>query len=144
MANMYPFHIALPAYDLETARDFYRGVLGLEEKRSAFNWVDFDFFGHQMSVHLVKKRIGRHIGHIQSTKIDNDMVPARHFGVIMPKDDWEELRDRVRASDVQFVIEPKVRFAGREDEQGTFFLSDPSTNYLEFKYFAKAGERAWV
>lgn len=134
-----PFHLALPCYDLEESRKFYSDVLGLSEKRSAINWVDFDFFGHQLSLHLVGGKSGR----VESTLIDNDQVPARHFGLICGKGQWEELRDRVQRQGQRFIIGPKIRFAGRVGEQGTFFITDPSANYLEFKYFTDTSHGSW-
>lgn len=136
---MNPFHLALPAYDLEETRKFYMGVLGLTEKRSAINWVDFDFYGHQLSIHLVGGKLGR----VESTLIDNDQVPARHFGAILSKDEWEALRDRLSGQKQKFIIGPKIRFQGKVGEQGTFFITDPSGNYLEFKYFTDTSKGPW-
>ena len=134
-----PFHLALPAYDLDETRKFYSHVLGLKEKRSAINWVDFDFFGHQLSLHLVGGKSGR----VESTLIDSDQVPARHFGLICSKEQWEQIKDTVQQSKQRFIIGPKIRFAGKHGEQGTFFISDPSGNYLEFKYFTDTTQGPW-
>jgi extradiol dioxygenase family protein len=136
---MRPFHLALPAYDLDETRRFYADTLGLTQKRSAINWVDFDFFGHQLSLHLVGGKLGR----AESTLIDNDQVPARHFGLICSKEEWESLRERLSGLKQRFIIGPKIRFAGKHGEQGTFFLTDPSGNYLEFKYFTDTTEGPW-
>ncbi len=136
---MQPFHLALPAYDLDETRRFYTQVLGVEEKRSAINWVDFDFFGHQLSMHLVGGKTGR----IESTLIDSDQVPARHFGLICSKAEWEKIRDRLSGKGQNFIIGPKIRFAGKVGEQGTFFITDPSGNYLEFKYFTDSTHGSW-
>lgn len=134
-----PFHLALPAYDLDETRKFYSQVLGLKEKRSAINWVDFDFFGHQLSLHLVGGKSGR----VESTLIDSDQVPARHFGLICLKEQWEQIKETVQQSKQRFIIGPKIRFAGKHGEQGTFFISDPSGNYLEFKYFTDTSQGPW-
>lgn len=136
---MHPFHLALPAHDIQKTREFYTNILGCAERRSAFNWVDFDFFGHQLTVHLVLAKAER----IESTLIDGDQVPARHFGMVLPKLEWEALRDRLVASNQRFVIGPRVRFAGREGEQGTMFVVDPSGNYLEFKHFSDTSRGPW-
>lgn len=136
---MTPFHLALPAYDLEETRKFYTDVLGLTEKRSAINWVDFDFYGHQLSIHLVGGKLAR----VESTLIDSDQVPARHFGAILSKSEWEALRDRLADLKQKFIIGPKIRFQGKVGEQGTFFLTDPSGNYLEFKYFTDTSKGPW-
>ena len=134
-----PFHLALPAYDLDETRKFYTSVLGLEEKRSAINWVDFDFFGHQLSFHLVGGKGGR----VESTLIDSDQVPARHYGLICTREQWDELKTRIETQRQRFIIGPKIRFSGRIGEQGTFFITDPSGNYLEFKYFTDTAKGPW-
>lgn len=136
---MHPFHLALPAYDLDETRRFYIDTLGLAEKRSAINWVDFDFFGHQLSVHLVGGKQGR----VESTLIDSDQVPARHFGLVLDKTDWDQLRERLASNNQKFIIGPKIRFQGKVGEQGTFFITDPSGNYLEFKYFTDTSKGPW-
>ena len=136
---MYPSHIAIPAYDLQKARDFYGAVLLQKEKRSAMNWVDFDFFGHQLTIHLVRERFDKP----ETQLIDGDQIPARHFGVILTKDAWEELRQRLASHAQTFLIGPKLRFAGAEGEQWTMFTVDPSGNYLEFKYFTDTSRGPW-
>lgn len=136
---MAAFHLAIPVYDLQKSREFYGTRLGLSEARSAFNWVDYNFYGHQLSLHLVNERPHRP----ESTSIDGDMVPARHFGMVLEQQDWEALRDRLLAEGQEFAIGPKLRFQGKDGEQGTFFLRDPSDNYLEFKYFSDNSKGVW-
>lgn len=128
-------HVALPSHDLQRARLFYNEVLGCAEMRSSLNWVDFDFFGHQLTCHLVRTKFERPEGHL----IDGDLVPSRHFGAILTKDNWEAIRSRLTHYDQTFVIGPRLRFAGRDGEQWTLFTQDPSGNYIEFKYFTGAG-----
>lgn len=125
-----PFHLAIPVHDLTTARVFYGTLLGCSEGRSAERWVDFDLFGHQLSVHLADH--GRIRAH---NPVDGDAVPIPHFGVILRWEDWHALADRLRAADQEFVIEPRIRFAGQVGEQATMFFLDPSGNALEFKSF---------
>ncbi len=138
-AQPIPFHLALPSNDLAKTREFYSKILGLTEKRSAFNWVDFDFFGHQVTFHLVKDVSER----LESTVIDGDQVPARHYGAILTHDDWEQLKSRLEQHNQRFIIGPRTRFQGKEGEQGTMFIVDPSGNYLEFKYFTDTSRGAW-
>lgn len=123
---MPPFHLALPVHDLDAARAFYGARLGCPEGRSAVRWVDFDFFGHQLSVHLVDA-----MDTTATNEVDGDEVPVRHFGVVLSWKDWEALHARLDG----FLIAPRVRFQGQVGEQGTFFLRDPSGNALEFKSF---------
>ena len=125
------FHLAFPVTDLEDTRSFYGELLGAPVGREDVRWIDFDFFGHQLSAHLVDE----HIGEDPTNAVDGDSVPCRHFGVILDWESWQELADRLRRADVQFVIEPHLRFAGRVGEQATMFFRDPSGNAIEFKAF---------
>lgn len=125
------FHLAFPVHDLAAAREFYGGVLGCREGRSSEKWVDFDLFGHQIVAHLAPERAGISA----STHVDTDDVPVPHFGIVLEMDDWKDLADKLTANGVEFVIEPKIRFAGEVGEQATMFFLDPSGNALEFKGF---------
>jgi extradiol dioxygenase family protein len=129
------FHLAFPVTSLEKARAFYGGVLGCREGRSAPDWVDFDFYGHQIVAHLAPGEAG----HRSTNAVDGDNVPVRHFGAILPMEDWGRLADKLRAASVTFVIEPHVRFKGEVGEQATMFLLDPCGNALEFKAFRDIG-----
>ncbi len=124
------FHLAFPVNDLEATRRFYGELLGCSEGRSAERWIDFDFFGHQISAHLADQREA-----VAANAVDGDPVPARHFGVILPWNDWEALRDKLVAAKVAFRIAPRVRFAGQVGEQATMFFDDPSGNAIELKAF---------
>jgi hypothetical protein len=129
---MIPFHLALPVHNLVAARGFYSGVLGCPVGREAARWIDFDFFGHQLSVHLVDTEDDAGA----RNEVDGDQVPARHFGAVLSVEQWMDLRDRLLAQGQLFLIEPKLRFEGKAGEQYTMFLPDPSGNALEFKAFA--------
>lgn len=126
------FHLAFGVDDLAAAREFYGGVLGCPEGRSCDIWIDFDLYGHQIVAHLDP-------GHRRppsSNPVDGHDVPVPHFGVLLEPADWNELARRLRAADVQFVIEPTTRFVGEPGEQSTMFVLDPAGNALEFKAFA--------
>jgi extradiol dioxygenase family protein len=127
-----PFHLAFPVHDLQLARQFYGGVLGCPEGRSSDAWIDFDLFGHQIVAHLAPEETG----HRQTSAVDGDDVPVRHFGVVLDMSAWTALADSLRSSGVRFIIEPHVRFQGQVGEQATMFFLDPSGNALEFKAFA--------
>lgn len=131
MTRAVAFHLAFPVRDLESTRAFYAGVLGCREGRSATDWVDFDFLGHQISAHVMPSACRASEAH----EVDGDDVPVRHFGAVLAWDDWHALRDRLRAAGATFRIEPHVRFRGEVGEQATMFLVDPSGNALEFKSF---------
>ena len=127
-----PFHLAFPVRDLASTRAFYAGLLGCPVGRSSDRWIDFDFFGHQISAHLAEGDA------LATNEVDGDDVPVRHFGVVLPMAGWRALAERLRAAGAEFLIEPRVRFQGQIGEQATFFLQDPSGNALEFKAFADA------
>ena len=129
---MTPFHLAIPVRDLAAARAFYGGVLGCPEGRSSTEWIDFDFFGHQLVCHAV---IRDEAGRAAHNPVDGDDVPVPHFGMVLEMPDWEALASRLKRAGVTFVIEPHVRFQGQPGEQATMFLTDPSGNALEFKAF---------
>ena len=126
------FHLAFPVKDLAQARRFYGELLGCPEGRSSPEWVDFDFYGHQIVAHLAPDECG----HRHTSAVDGEDVPVRHFGVILEPDAWRALADRLVAAGVRFLIEPQTRFAGLPGEQRTMFFLDPSGNALEFKAFA--------
>jgi extradiol dioxygenase family protein len=126
------FHLAFPVRDIAEARAFYGGLIGCAEGRSSANWVDFDFYGHQLVAHLAPDECG----HRATSAVDGHEVPVRHFGAIISLAEWEALAARLREANIEFVIEPYIRFKGETGEQATMFFLDPSGNALEFKAFA--------
>jgi uncharacterized protein len=126
------FHLAFPVHDLSLARAFYGGILKCPEGRSAPDWIDFDFFGHQVVAHLSK---GGPLKEGQN-EVDGDNIPVRHFGVILTPESWRETAKNLEAAGVSFLVPPKVRFEGQPGEQFTLFVRDPSGNALEFKAFS--------
>jgi extradiol dioxygenase family protein len=126
------FHLAFPVDDIEKARAFYGGLLGCTEGRSAEDWIDFDFYGHQIVAHLAPHEVGHRV----TSAVDGHDVPVRHFGAILPMDEWQRLADKLTDAGTKFVIEPYVRFKGEAGEQATMFFLDPCGNALEFKSFA--------
>ena len=132
MAEVRPFHYAFAVADLEVARDFYVNTLGAQEARSDELWVDFNFFGHQLSAHLI-------VDYPQSTYprslVDGDHIPIPHFGLVLTKPVWEQLAERLQALEVEFALEPKLRFKNTTGEQWSMFLYDPFLNGIEFKCF---------
>jgi extradiol dioxygenase family protein len=124
------FHLAYHVHDLDAARRFYGGVLGCREGRSTDTWVDFDFFGHQISLHLGEPFATTNTGHV-----GNHLVPMPHLGVVLELPDWQALAERLRAAGTSFVLDPQVRFEGEPGEQWTMFFRDPSGNPIEVKGF---------
>jgi extradiol dioxygenase family protein len=129
---MHPFHLAFPVTSLDKARDFYGGLLGCPEGRSSPDWVDFNLYGHQIVAHLSPGEAG----HRNTSEVDGDNVPVRHFGVVLSMPEWDALAAKLRAAGIKFIIEPHIRFKGQVGEQATMFFLDPCGNALEFKAFA--------
>lgn len=133
--SLQPFHLAIPVDDLEAAEAFYSGVMGCEQGRRSDQWIDFDFYGHQLVTHLAPDECSS----AQTNHVDGKAVPVKHFGVVLTPKDWRDLAKKFREAGRPFIIEPGIRFAGEPGEQGTFFLLDPAGNALEFKYFEDMG-----
>ena len=130
---MNPFHLAIPVKNLATSKTFYREVLGCPEGRSSAKWVDFNFFGHQLVIHE-DSQMNINDEHV-SNSVDGHDVPVPHFGVVLDWNDWVELSNLLKRKNIQFVIEPYIRFKGEVGEQATMFFMDPENNALEFKAF---------
>ncbi|QAY76771.1 VOC family protein [Sphingosinicella sp. BN140058] len=127
-----PFHLAFPVHDLDAARAFYGGLLGCPEGRSAAEWIDFDFYGHQIVAHLSPDAAPRP----HHNPVDGHDVPVPHFGAVLDMAAWRNLADRLQAAGVDFVIPPTIRFQGAPGEQATMFFLDPSGNAIEIKAMA--------
>jgi uncharacterized protein len=132
--NLPPFHLAIPVRDIAEARAFYGDLLGCPEGRSSESWVDFNFFGHQLVVHLHNDP-SRQRSIETSSLVDDHDVPVPHFGAVLDLDSWARLSDKLKAANIRFVVEPHIRFKGQSGEQATMFLLDPSGNAIEFKAF---------
>tara|TARA_Y100001960_G_C14534619_1_gene757816 strand:- start:96 stop:509 length:414 start_codon:yes stop_codon:yes gene_type:complete len=129
---MRPFHLAFPVDNLERTREFYTKMLGCKEGRSSDRWIDFDMYGHQVVAHLVDS-----VDNVQTNPVEDDDVPASHFGVILEMEQWLSLSKKLTKIEIKFIIEPHIRFKGKPGEQATMFFLDPSGNALEFKAFKK-------
>ena len=134
--SLRPFHLAFPVHDLTAARAFYGQVMGCAEGRSSDQWVDFDFFGHQLVAHLAPDNAGRDAGR---NHVDGHGVPVPHFGVVLTLEDFAGLAERMRGAGIKFEIEPYTRLKDQPGEQSTMFFRDPSGNAIEIKAFADLG-----
>jgi len=126
------FHLAFPVDDLNSTKDFYTKILGCKIGRSSETWIDFNFFGHQITAHLSVKRSDNNE---VKNKVDGKNVPVRHFGLVMDWQDWHQMKDKLISYKTNFLIEPYLRFKGEIGEQATLFVSDPSLNVIELKSF---------
>ena len=128
--KLLPFHLAIPVNDLEKSRNFYKNILGCQEGRSS-NWVDFNFFGHQLVIHYKEKESDD----TKTNPVDGKDVPIPHFGVILEWNDFQNFSKKLIEKKINFIIEPYIRFEGLPGEQATMFFKDPCGNALEFKSF---------
>ena len=129
--SLSPFHLAIPVWNLDTCRKFYRETLGCEEGRSSDIWVDFNFFGHQLVIHYKpKENKDLHTNHV-----DGKHVPVPHFGIVLPWNTFHTLAEDLTQKGIEFIIKPYIRFKGKVGEQATMFFLDPAGNALEFKAF---------
>lgn len=131
VTSMPPFHLAFPVRDLSEARKFYGELLGCPEGRSSEDWIDFNFYGHQIVAHLSPGECTS----AATSAVDNHEVPVRHFGAVLSIPAWEQLADKLKAAGTKFIIEPYIRFKGEVGEQATMFFQDPSGNAIEIKAF---------
>lgn len=131
MSNSPRFHLAFPVADLESSRRFYADLLGCSIGRTSQNWIDFNFYGHQITAHLKPDECQT----VRTNSVDKEEVPVRHFGLILEWSQWHQLAERLKTHQVDFLIQPQIRFAGETGEQATLFIQDPSGNALEFKSF---------
>ena len=126
-----PFHLAIPVSNLNLAKNWYGSILGCSLGRQSVEWIDINFFGHQLVVHLVPVNEEK----VFTNRVDGEKVPSRHFGVILTDNEWKKLVTRLQEKNIKFTIQPQTRFSGKAGEQSTFFIEDPFGNALEFKAF---------
>ena len=130
------FHLAFPVKSIGITKMFYHEVLGCPVGRSTEHWIDFDFFGHQISAHVSSEE-GLNG---EMSEVDGKQVPLRHFGAILSLEDWQALAQKLKVSGAEFILEPQIRYEGETGEQHVMFVSDPSGNALEFKAFKNQKE----
>ena len=128
--SLRPFHLAFPVLNIKKTKKWYTEILGCSVGRESEKWIDFNFFGHQISAHLI---IGQDA--VRSNPVDGKQIPVRHFGIILEPKEWNDLAVRLSDLKANFKVEPYTRFKGKKGEQSTMFVIDPSGNYLEFKSF---------
>ena len=130
--NVRPFHLAIPVTDIGIAHKFYKNILGCTVGRRSENWIDFNFFGHQVVAHYLDDTNYNDVTNI----VDGENVPSRHFGIIMQLFEWKNMLKMLKEKQIKFILKPQIRFKGEIGEQYTFFILDPFGNALEFKAFS--------
>ena len=130
------FHLAYTVTDLDSARRFYGELLGCQEGRSTDTWVDFNFFGNQLSLH-----VGEVVKRSKTTsKVDDISVPMPHFGCVLDWNSFNDLADKLQSKGIKFIVKPNVRFKDLSGEQATMFFEDYSGNAIEFKAYRNPSE----
>tara|TARA_Y100000746_G_scaffold75228_1_gene63193 strand:- start:1693 stop:2121 length:429 start_codon:yes stop_codon:yes gene_type:complete len=127
---MNPFHLAIPVNNIKTSTSFYQDILGCTKGRSSSEWVDFNFYGHQLVCHQVEDSKIKKFNHV-----DGEEIPVPHFGIILNWNEFDQLSKSLIDKNIEFIIKPTIRFAGKTGEQAIMFLKDPSDNAIEFKAF---------
>ena len=130
------FHLAFTVTDLESSRKFYGALLGCPEGRSSDTWVDFNFFGNQLSLH-VGDRVKQSKTH---SKVEDISVPMPHFGCVLDWNTFDHLGKKLKSAGIKFIIKPSVRFKGLAGEQATMFFEDYSGNAIELKAYRNPSE----
>ena len=130
------FHLAYTVIDLDSARSFYGDLLGCQEGRSTDTWVDFNFFGNQLSLH-----VGEAIKRSKTnSEVDDISVPIPHFGCVLDWSSFHDLADKLQSAGIKFIVEANVRFKDLPGEQATMFFEDYSGNAVEFKAYRNPSE----
>jgi extradiol dioxygenase family protein len=121
------FHLSIPARDLAASADWYQRVLGCRPGRRSPVAAILDLGGHQLVLQHQQ-------GHDDS---EQPGIYPRHFGLVFDQlDSWLALCDRLADLGEPFRVAPKCRYNGEPLEHWTFFLQDPSGNWLEFKHYS--------
>jgi extradiol dioxygenase family protein len=124
------FHLSIPATDLDAAEHWYGDGLGCVAGRRSPHALILDLGGHQL---VVQRTDPAQLG------ADQRGIYPRHFGLVFETlASWQALLERCRAAGLEFGVEPKLRFPGEVLEHHTFFLIDPTGNWLEFKHYRQA------
>ena len=133
---MSAFHLAFKVKDIESTRKFYIELLGCQEGRSTETWIDFNFFGNQLSAHISNDFPALDY----CGKVDGISVPIPHFGCLLEKAEFKRIQKKLVEEKIDFIVKPHVRYEGKTGEQLTMFVFDFSGNPIEFKSFSNNDE----
>ncbi|MEN8914160.1 MAG: VOC family protein [Polaribacter sp.] len=128
---MNSFHYAFKVKDIPSTRKFYIDILGCSEGRSADSWIDFNFFGNQLSAHVSKDLPELDF----CGKVDGIQVPIPHFGCLLRQSQFEKIVKKLKSEKIEFLIKPQSRYEGKNGEHLTLFVFDFSGNSIEMKSF---------
>lgn len=116
---MTKFHFAFKVKDIESTYKFYHNILKCKVGRQTKDWIDFDFYGHQLSAHITRKIDPLdYCGHV-----DNIEVPIPHFGCILSSKQFEDAKSNLIAYNVEFIVKPQVRYKGSIGETTNYVCS---------------------
>ena len=108
---------------------WYTNVLGCTlDMKEEGRWQDINFWGNELTLHQSDEQL---VGVRHDVDMGNVSVP--HFGAHLSEADFQALKARIEASDVDYLDAPYRRFVGDKFEQETFFIRDPNGNVLEMK-----------
>lgn len=124
------FTVSIPSRSLQESQEFYSKVLGCKEESRGTNHIQYSLFGHELKVFEMEESFvpQEHCNHV-----DKYDVPVPHFGIVLSKEQFHQLSQRLANINIKFIIEPHLRFQGLAGEQWTMFFKDPTGNNLEFK-----------
>lgn len=125
------FHLAFPIKNLQETKEFYVDLLGCSIGRQSSNWMDFDFFGHQLTAQVNPEAVCS----FPFYRSEKNALPFYHFGAVLSWSDWHLMEAKLMESQISFLIEPKIVFEGEVGEQKTMFIEDPNGYAIEFKTF---------
>ncbi|NEO99356.1 MAG: glyoxalase [Symploca sp. SIO2E9] len=135
-----PFHLSMCVNDLESTRNFYRNILGIEERRASRKSAHFDFYGCQLTVHEVPGYSAKNL----QREVDAEDVPVPHFGAALSFEEFKKTKERLIAHGIKFLKKPRLRFVGKGHEQYVMFLEDPSGHGIEIKSFTRVNPGNWA
>ena len=132
------FHLSLPCLEIEKTKVFYINILGATSGRERDNWIDINLFGNQIT--FIKS--GTYDFSFKNYKLDGNILPSFHFGVILSNPDWKKLYQKLKLVTTFYLDETKY-FLNKKGEHNSFFVTDPNGFIVEFKRF-KEGNSIFI
>jgi hypothetical protein len=124
------FHLALPCVNVNKTRTFYVETLGATIGRSAVKWTDINLYNNQITF----TECGPFKFECKSYNFNGDILPSFHFGIILEKEEWHSVLERLKSKKHQITSEVKF-LESKVGEHNSFFVKDPNDYTVEFKCF---------